>query len=67
MVRPVDEGRAVTVRVERGSGASSDDTEVARKCAAALHDRLGIDTVIEVLDRETIPRSGYKAARVVDE
>jgi hypothetical protein len=40
---------------------------VARKCAAALHDRLGIETVIEVLDRETIPRSGYKAARVVDE
>ena len=34
-----------------------------RRCS----ERLGIDTVIEVLDRETIPRSGYKAARVVDE
>jgi phenylacetate-CoA ligase len=67
MVRPTDETRPVTVRVERGSGAPVDDVEIARKCAAALRDRLGIDTVIEVLDRETIPRSGYKAARVVDE
>jgi len=67
MVRPVDDARAVTVRVERGAGAPADDTEVARKCAAALQERLGIDTVIEVLERETIPRSGYKAARVVDE
>ncbi len=66
MVRPLDEKLAVTVRVERGAGAG-DDTETARKCAAALQERLGIDTVIEVLDRETIPRSGYKAARVVDE
>ena len=67
MVRPVDETGPLTVRVERGSGASADDVEVSRQCAAALRERLGIDTVIEVLDRETIPRSGYKAARVVDE
>jgi phenylacetate-CoA ligase len=66
MVRPVDEAAIVTVRVERGAGAAADD-EVARKCAAALRERLGIDTAIEVLERETIPRSGYKAARVVDE
>jgi phenylacetate-CoA ligase len=66
MVRPVDEAAIVTVRVERGVGAAADD-EVARKCVAALHERLGIDTTVEVLDRETIPRSGYKAARVVDE
>ena len=66
MVRPIDEKLEVTVRVERGVGAG-DDTETARKCVAALQERLGITTVIEVLDRETIPRSGYKAARVVDE
>jgi hypothetical protein len=53
--------------VERGTGVTSDDATVADRCAAALRERLGIDTHIEVLDRETIPRSGYKAARVVDE
>jgi phenylacetate-CoA ligase len=67
MVRPVDETRPLTVRVERGSGVTSDDSAVASRCAAALQERLGIDALIEVLDRETIPRSGYKAARVVDE
>jgi phenylacetate-CoA ligase len=67
MVRPVDETRPLVVRVERGTGVTSDDNAVAGRCAAALRERLGIDAHIELLDRETIPRSGYKAARVVDE
>ena len=67
MVKPTDEHAPLKVRVERGTGASADDSAVAAKCAAALHERLGIDAAVEVLARETIPRSGYKAARVVDE
>ena len=67
MVRPVDETAPLTVRVERGSGASGDDGEVAGRCAAAIKAAVGIDTVMEVLQRDTIPRAGYKAARVVDE
>jgi phenylacetate-CoA ligase len=67
MVRPVDETAPLSVRVERGSGAAGDDTEVAGRCASAVKEALGIDAEIEVLARETIPRSGYKAARVVDE
>ncbi len=69
MVRPGagDEDAPLRVRVERGTGASDDDAEVAARCVAAVRERLGIDAEVEVLARETIPRSGYKAARVVDE
>jgi phenylacetate-CoA ligase len=67
MIRPTDDDRPLLVRVERGGGAAGDDTEIASKAAAAIKDALGIDAEVTVLDRETIPRSGYKAARVVDE
>lgn len=69
MVRPGtgNEDAPLRVRVERGTSAADDDTEVAVRCAAAIRERLGIDAEVEVLARETIPRSGYKAARVVDE
>jgi len=67
MVRPTDDDRPLAVRVERGGGAAGDDTEIAFKAAASIKDALGIDAAVTVLDRETIPRSGYKASRVVDE
>ncbi|HLI74992.1 MAG TPA: hypothetical protein VKU86_14020 [Acidimicrobiales bacterium] len=69
MVRPGtgNEDAPLRVRVERGTSAADDDTEVAVRCAVAIRERLGIDAEVEVLARETIPRSGYKAARVVDE
>jgi len=69
MVRPGtgNENAPLRVRVERGTSAADDDTEVAVRCTAAIRERLGIDAEVEVLARETIPRSGYKAARVVDE
>jgi phenylacetate-coenzyme A ligase PaaK-like adenylate-forming protein len=68
--RPADGepgGAPLLVRVERGSGASADDAQVAARCAAAIREHLGIDAHVEVLARDTIPRSGYKAARVVDD
>jgi phenylacetate-coenzyme A ligase PaaK-like adenylate-forming protein len=55
------------VRVERGAGVESEESEVAGRCAAAIKETLGIEAAVTVLERETIPRSGYKAARVVDE
>ncbi len=67
MVRPRDDAAELVVRVERGTGAGADDAELSAKCAAALHEALGIDAHIELLARDTLPRSGYKAARVVDE
>jgi hypothetical protein len=67
MVKPAVEAAPLVVRVERGTGAGGDDAEIAAACAAAIRDALHIDTDITVLARETIPRAGYKAGRVVDE
>jgi phenylacetate-CoA ligase len=67
MVRPTVDARPLVVRVERGTGAGGDDAEIAAACAAAISAALHIDTDITVLARETIPRAGYKAGRVVDE
>ena len=67
MVRPTDEARPLVVRVEKGSGATDDDDALAQRCAQAVREHLGIDAAVEILARGTIPRSGYKAARVVDE
>jgi len=67
MVRPTEDARPLVVRVERGTGAGGDDADIAKRCVAALRDALNIDADISVLARETIPRAGYKAGRVVDE
>jgi phenylacetate-CoA ligase len=67
MVRPTEDARPLVVRVERGTDAGGDDAEIANRCAAAIREALGIDADVTVLARETIPRAGYKAGRVVDE
>jgi phenylacetate-CoA ligase len=67
MVRPTADDRPLVVRVERGTGAGGDDAEIAARCAAVIGDALHIDADVTVLAREAIPRSGYKAGRVVDE
>jgi phenylacetate-CoA ligase len=67
MVRPIQDAQPLVVRVERGTGAGGDDAEIAARCAAVIRDALNIDAAIAVLERETIPRAGYKAGRVVDE
>ncbi|HMK63243.1 MAG TPA: hypothetical protein VK386_06465 [Acidimicrobiales bacterium] len=67
MVRPTDDGHPLQVRVERGLGAGGDDGEIVTRCAAAIGEALGIDAEVTLLERQSIPRSGYKAARVVDE
>jgi phenylacetate-coenzyme A ligase PaaK-like adenylate-forming protein len=67
MVRPTDDVSPLVVRVERGTSTNADDAELAAQCAAAVHEALGIDAQIQMLARDTLPRAGYKAARVVDE
>ena len=66
VVKPAADGvDPLTVRIElAGEG---DRVEVAARCAAVIRDALGIETNIELLDRDTLPRSGYKATRLVDE
>lgn len=51
------------VRVEHAGGDADD---LAARCAAAIADKVGITAQIEMLDRESLARSGYKATRLVD-
>lgn len=62
-VRPREEGARLEVRVELLEG---DAHEVASQCAGAIQEKLGIDARVEIVKRDTLPRSGYKATRVVD-
>jgi phenylacetate-coenzyme A ligase PaaK-like adenylate-forming protein len=68
MTRPVGEleHQPLKLRVERGVSATAESSEIAGRCRAAISAALGIETSIEVLGRETLPRAGYKASRVVD-
>ena len=63
VVRPRDEAQELCVRVELAEG---DAAEVGARCRAAIREQLGIDAGVEVLARDTLPRSGYKTQRVVD-
>jgi phenylacetate-CoA ligase len=65
VVKPRADAAPLAVRVE--SAATGDRDGLAQRCAAAINAALGINTTVEVLDREALPRSGYKATRVVDE
>jgi phenylacetate-CoA ligase len=66
VVAPKIEAAPLLVRVEAGAeGGAADD--VAARCVAAMKEFLGIDATVEVVPRESLPRSGYKATRVVDE
>jgi phenylacetate-CoA ligase len=68
IVRPAPEGsdQDLVVRVEVASldGAVRDGARAA--AVAALQSELSVRAAIEILDRDTIPRAGYKATRVVD-
>ena len=63
VVRPKDDASLLRVRVESSAG---NPAGVAERCSAAIRDNVGIETLIDVLERGTLPRSGYKATRLVD-
>jgi phenylacetate-CoA ligase len=65
VVKPKVEDAALVVRVE--CATTGDEAEVGRRCEAVVKEQLGIDASVEVLARETLPRSGYKATRLVSE
>lgn len=68
VVNPDGSHDPLRVRLEVGAGATAADSaaELAARVRGAIRDTLGINSVVEVLDRETLPRSGYKRRRVVD-
>ena len=65
VVKPTVEEAALIVRVE--CATTGDEAEVGRRCETAVKEQLGIDASVEVLARDTLPRSGYKATRLVSE
>jgi phenylacetate-CoA ligase len=66
VVKPTVDEAPLILRVECAMSDDSDDTDVRRRCAAVVADQLGIAVNVEVLARDTLPRSGYKVSRVVD-
>jgi phenylacetate-CoA ligase len=66
VVRPREAGTPLAVRVEAGEG-QSDDPTVGPRLVAAVKQRLGLEATVEVVARGSLPRSGYKATRVVDD
>jgi phenylacetate-CoA ligase len=64
VVRPrAGEAGPLRVRVELAEG---DRDAAAGLCAAAIARGIGVEARVEILERGSLPRSGYKTTRVVD-
>jgi phenylacetate-CoA ligase len=64
VVRPrAGEPGPLRVRVELAEG---DRDEIAGRCGAAIARGVGVEARVELVERGTLPRSGFKATRVVD-
>lgn len=63
IVKPTDDEAPLRVRVELADG---DPHSTADRCVAAIKDQLGLVAEVEIVARETLARSGYKAIRLVD-
>jgi phenylacetate-CoA ligase len=73
VVRPKHGPAPLVVRVEldgaapvESAGANKERDAVARKCEAEIRERVGIVAAVEIVARGTLPRSGYKATRIVE-
>ena len=64
-MKPKIEDSPLVIRVE--SATAGDTADVARRAAAVVKEQLGIDADVHVLPRDALPRSGYKATRLVDD
>lgn len=67
IIRPTDIAAPLRLRVEVGEGFSGDTADVREHLVNAFSKELGIVVEPEVLDRDTLPRAGFKATRIVDE
>jgi hypothetical protein len=70
VVNPQGSAEPRVVRAEVGADLGAVDdrhrAELASKVRAAIDGALHIDAAVEILDREALPRSGYKLKRLVD-
>jgi phenylacetate-coenzyme A ligase PaaK-like adenylate-forming protein len=66
VVKPDGSDAPLQIRVERGE-TDLDDATVGEHVANAVREELGLESAVQVLDRDTLERSGYKTTRVIDE
>jgi phenylacetate-CoA ligase len=66
VVRPDGSGAELIVKVEVASEDPAVRQGAAEVAAAGIEETLGVRATVEVLARDTIPRAGYKATRVID-
>ena len=66
VVRPDDGPAPLEVRVEVATEDGELRGQVAARVAAEIKEKLGVVAAVEALPRDTLPRAGYKAKRVVD-
>ncbi len=66
IVRPDGSDAPLVVNVEVGGEDPGLRTGAKARCEAAIRTSLGVTATIEILERGTIPRAGYKATRVIE-
>ncbi|HUD18251.1 MAG TPA: hypothetical protein VMQ59_13375 [Acidimicrobiales bacterium] len=66
VVRPDDGPAPLDVRVEMATVDPAARRQAADRVVADIKEKLGVVASIEALARDTLPRAGYKATRVVD-
>ena len=64
VVKPTGDDAPLVIRVECATAA--DPADVVRRIDALVAEHLGIRSVCELIERGSLPRSGYKTSRVVD-
>lgn len=67
IVRKKDVVDRLLVRLEYDPARVVDKAAIADRIAARFQDKLGVRLALELVERGTVPRFAYKAARVVDE
>jgi phenylacetate-CoA ligase len=66
VVRPDGGAGPLTIRIEVATTDPSARATAVTRCAEKIHDDLGVTAALEILERDTLPRAGYKATRVID-
>lgn len=67
LVRKKDVSDRLLVRLEYDPARVPDQAAVSTRIAARFQDKLGVRLQLELVERGTVPRFAYKAARVIDE
>ena len=66
VVRPREDDQLLQLRIEASSDDPTVQARARERCGEVILASLGVRVDVEVLPRNTIPRSGYKAVRVID-